>query len=106
MAMASTTYYYLTCKGKTDNQLFPQCPMVGPGRLGSEDDARNAAHSRGWVTDGKLDYCPSCKPHTPADTGHAAEETGAPRRPRRRKDTDPEPITDDGHNHEPQEQFA
>lgn len=107
MPLATTTYYYLTCNGKTDNLLFPKCPAVGPGRLGSEEEAQQAAFDRGWIADGKQIYCPGCKTTV---TVHTPDEPAEPKRSRRRGKAESDPVPINGSEHQPepehQEQFA
>lgn len=101
MALATATYYYLTCNGRLNNLVQPKCPAMSDGALGSEEEARSNAAAAGWLL-GPKDYCPACaRNHTP--TPDAAAE---PKRPRRRKTEDPAPITGDAHVPDSSEQFA
>lgn len=69
MTMLRYDYFVITCNGRLDNLVHPECPAVTKGELSDGEALLTSAKSAGWTTKGKNDHlCPTCSAHlTPAE---------------------------------------
>jgi hypothetical protein len=83
-------YHYLTCNGRLDNLVQPNCPATSPGVLIDETALTAAAGDLGWTRDGSRDYCPSCS------TQRSIPESSTPKpqrkTPRARTEAEPPAV--------------
>lgn len=96
MTMRSGIYNWLTCNGRVDNLIQPQCPAVSPGGFDNPDLVVKTALTLGWTESGGKHYCPAHSSGTVLPL-----EPRAPRKSRT-KSAPPAPETREFHEGEHQ----
>jgi len=64
MTLQAATYHYLSCNGKLNNLVRPDCPALSEGTFEDKATAEAAALSSGWSKDGRSHLCPECTRRT------------------------------------------